>query len=499
MAPTLSKLPGEDGAPKNESSTSSSTSGVNLPPAGCTRGGRRFAPNRDGNDTEGDVQQEDEPSPDNAEAEPHSEPSGPPNDAEEDQPTTPLRNQPLISSPTSSTRLSPRKRTTTTRLTYSLGGSSLPTSGKKKSLPSARERRRKAQERKSPRSRPPKKRGPQSSDDDSDFSENETRKQPPLKKSTTKKQKMQTAQSSKPSKKRKLRDFQAINDAKKRRKERGQFFATATNQVLEQFKANFYLALVGNENAKKGNKQMISREQYEFMVEVLRNPDGSRHHMKYKWLSKYMVVEINEGGTDKYVIMTQADNIEDAKKVCMYDELWQALLKEHQEDHVAARNLHQRVSQKWSNIPRDVCSVFCNCCPICNERAVPGRKPTTATTPIITHGTFSHMQIDLVYFQNIAVSGSNALMSLFDHSSKLEWSTPLCGKTQMDVVGELFVIFNIIGAPKVLQPDNGPEFGKIGLLKDQGCSPIEMSDEVRTSLIFCILYLLLMVNIILPS
>jgi len=78
-------------------------------------------------------------------------------------------------------------------------------------------------------------------------------------------------------------------------------------------------------------------------------------------------------------------------------------------------------------------------------------------------GFASRGQVDLIDMQYLAVDNENFkwLLTYIDHGCKLLWTAALKQKTARGVSIALLDIFSVIGAPLILQSDNGREFSGI--------------------------------------
>ena len=99
------------------------------------------------------------------------------------------------------------------------------------------------------------------------------------------------------------------------------------------------------------------------------------------------------------------------------------------------------------------------------------RKPAIAGhKPILTNGLGSRGQVDLIDLQSCPDGSCKFLLNYQDHGIKLYDNRALTTKRNTAVAFALLDIFTMIGAPAILQTDNGREFsgaaGKSVLLTD---------------------------------
>lgn len=78
--------------------------------------------------------------------------------------------------------------------------------------------------------------------------------------------------------------------------------------------------------------------------------------------------------------------------------------------------------------------------------------------PITSKDFNSRGQVDLIDLQSMPDDGFKWVMVYQDHLTKFCVLRPLPNKTADQVAKELYSIFCLLGAPHVLQSDNGREF-----------------------------------------
>ena len=113
------------------------------------------------------------------------------------------------------------------------------------------------------------------------------------------------------------------------------------------------------------------------------------------------------------------------------------------------------------SITRSMCARFVKLCPVC-IRAQPRKARAAGHQPIITHGYCSRGQVDLIDFQSLKDREYAWLLVYQDHGTKFCMLIPLTSKRKDAVAMALIRIFTMLGAPAILQTDNGREFAKVG-------------------------------------
>ena len=209
----------------------------------------------------------------------------------------------------------------------------------------------------------------------------------------------------------------------------------------------------------------------------------------YAWAKKYEV--ITAGGASVLVFKAEAPQRPDgedgaAVEAAVPPALDAAVRVTHQgkvfEDlhsvhisggHSKGKAFRDAVKTKFGkSVPQWVLEMILETCPTCTRRLP--RKPSSAGhKPIITVGLGSRGQVDLIDFQSCPDGSFKFLLNYQDHGIKLYDNATLTSKRNAAIAFALLDIFTRIGAPAILQTDNGREFsGAAG-------KGLKLSDEVR--------------------
>ena len=113
-----------------------------------------------------------------------------------------------------------------------------------------------------------------------------------------------------------------------------------------------------------------------------------------------------------------------------------------------------------TSVKRDACLAFVKCCPHCIQ-ARPRKPKAAGHKPIRTKGFASRGQVDLIDFQSFPDRDFKWLLVYVDHGIKFCQLVPLTSKRADGVAVALLKIFSTIGAPAILQSDNGREFSNV--------------------------------------
>ena len=144
--------------------------------------------------------------------------------------------------------------------------------------------------------------------------------------------------------------------------------------------------------------------------------------------------------------------------------------------HCKARAFQNRVSAKFGkSIPGWAVLLLAETCPVC-VRKLPRKTTSAGHQPILTKGLGSRGQVDLIDMQSCPDKGFKFLLNYQDHGIKLYDNRPLESKRAVAVAFALLDIFTMIGAPAILQSDNGREFSGAA-----GRKSVQLSDEVSAA------------------
>jgi len=90
------------------------------------------------------------------------------------------------------------------------------------------------------------------------------------------------------------------------------------------------------------------------------------------------------------------------------------------------------------------------------------------------HPPSTLLQVDLIDFQSFPDGDFSWLLVYQDHGTKYVMLVPMVSKRKDSVAAALLRIFTVLGAPAILQSDNGREF--------YGAARRQPRDEAETSL-----------------
>lgn len=213
----------------------------------------------------------------------------------------------------------------------------------------------------------------------------------------------------------------------------------------EEFEAKLFEFYAGR---KKCNRAVWTRKEVESVTLALHDVRNPRNHyckQKYELLSvgeTSSIIKKRKSSSDPFVAMIALEDF--------YGKLLEAHL---QTGHGGRDKMIYYSREKWV-VTKDACNIFTTCCQTCNrKRAAP--KTGVVVKPISSDGYNIRGQVDLVDFQSCPDGEFKFLMNYQDHGTKFLHLRPLKSKHAVNVATELRKIFLTLGAPRILQSDNG--------------------------------------------
>ncbi len=135
----------------------------------------------------------------------------------------------------------------------------------------------------------------------------------------------------------------------------------------------------------------------------------------------------------------------------LFDRLWEA----HQmSGHKGRDIMHHQMSKRYANVGKSSCIALVNVCEACQLKRKTARKGLVIK-PIVSPDMNSRGQVDLIDYQSMPDGDFKYVMVYQDNLTKFCVLRPLKKKTAAAVATELISIFSTMGAPHILQSDNG--------------------------------------------
>ncbi|XP_068209311.1 KRAB-A domain-containing protein 2-like [Palaemon carinicauda] len=211
---------------------------------------------------------------------------------------------------------------------------------------------------------------------------------------------------------------------------------------------------------EKCSKYLIPKDAYFQMIEDIRRASErknakSRH--EYYLMSKYEVLQC--GNVEKIIKTRQTLGSTRVYYVSIEDTF--DIVKRA---HVAtgrswqSRHNDKELQVKYDNIQRDTIELFKSLCLECQKKRKRPMTKGVVVKPIPSTEFSSRGQVDLIDMQSMSCRTFKWIMVFQDHLTKFCVLRPLTSKRAAEVAFQLADIFLLLGAPVILQSDNGSEF-----------------------------------------
>ena len=126
--------------------------------------------------------------------------------------------------------------------------------------------------------------------------------------------------------------------------------------------------------------------------------------------------------------------------------------------HGGRDRMAKEVNKRYANITCDALELFKSYCQECQKKRKRPRTQGVVVRPILTKEYASRAQIDLIDMQSMTRNSFSWILVYQDHLTKFVILRPLTSKCAAEVAHHLLDIFLLVGAPAILQSDNGSEF-----------------------------------------
>lgn len=177
--------------------------------------------------------------------------------------------------------------------------------------------------------------------------------------------------------------------------------------------------------------------------------------LDYRRIKRYDILSI--GDVEK-LIKKRSTNDDEIKYFCHIDELYEIIHKAHIDTgHKRTRCMDKELKKKYCNITRDVIDIYLRLCGQCQLKKK-NKGKGLVVRPILSNNMNSRGQVDLIDMQTEPDKDYKFILNYQDHLTKFVFLKPLKSKRAAEVAYNLLDIFCIIGAPNILQSDNGREF-----------------------------------------
>jgi hypothetical protein len=126
--------------------------------------------------------------------------------------------------------------------------------------------------------------------------------------------------------------------------------------------------------------------------------------------------------------------------------------------HGGIHKTYKELKKQFANISREVIKLFIQLCEQCILKKKRSETSKLIVRPITSSDFNSRGQVDLVDYQSCPDGDFKWVMHYQDHLTKFSILRPLKSKRAAEVAYQLTDIFLLLGAPHILQSDNGREF-----------------------------------------
>jgi len=218
----------------------------------------------------------------------------------------------------------------------------------------------------------------------------------------------------------------------------------------------FFELLQRERENSKVNSVSMNKVKYELLVNKVKSLKLKSHKdgNDYRFLKRYDIIEVN-GVTKLISPVTEQDSI----KYFVYDEdLFQVLNDAHiTTGHGGRDRMIKNLKMKYKNITYKDILIFLSLCESCLQKQKNPKKGIVVK-PLLFKELNHRCQVDLIDFQSQPDADHKFILVYQDHLTKFVVLRALKTKTAAEVCDHIIDIFTLLGAPTVLQSDNGREF-----------------------------------------
>jgi len=193
-------------------------------------------------------------------------------------------------------------------------------------------------------------------------------------------------------------------------------------------------------------------EKQEKAVRILKGEwVGEKDRKYYHTLSKFKLVE--------FAGVTRVQRKKDGKLMATVD-TFHTIIKDIHESiqHKGETKTHKKVQEVYSNIPMSAVKKVIVNCVRCVEKCKKKSVRSVVVRPITSSALNDRGQVDLIDYRTEPDGEYKWVLHYKEHLTKFSILRPLQFKKAALVARELLQIFLLLGAPHVLQSDNGREF-----------------------------------------
>ncbi|XP_047591129.1 SCAN domain-containing protein 3 isoform X1 [Lutra lutra] len=223
----------------------------------------------------------------------------------------------------------------------------------------------------------------------------------------------------------------------------------------ENMREKFFRSLAVLLENKSNNTKIFSKAKYCQLIREVKEAKAKarKESVDYRRLARFDVILVQ--GNEKLIEATNGET----DKVRYYlhsEELFDILHDTHLSiGHGGRTRMEKELQAKYRNITKEVIMLYLTLCGACQQKNVKLKKVLTSKPMKEVN---SRCQVDLIDMQLNPDGEYKFIMHYQDLRTKLSFLRSLKSKKPKEVAHALLDIFTIIGAPSVLQSDNGREF-----------------------------------------
>lgn len=222
-------------------------------------------------------------------------------------------------------------------------------------------------------------------------------------------------------------------------------------------KDRFYEEINKSRSDAAKNSVFLKVERYNKLIDdVMYAKTCDKKEPRMYWLLKrYDILEVQN--KRKLIFPMTADDV----NVLYYvtdEELYDVIHNAHVSiGHGGRDRMIKELSRKFKNITRHDVEIYLQLCEPCEQKRKGVRKGIVVK-PMVFSEFNSRCQVDLIDFQSQPDGDFKFIMVYQDHLTKFVVLNALKTKRAEEVAHKLIDIFTLLGAPSILQSDNGREF-----------------------------------------
>ena len=228
------------------------------------------------------------------------------------------------------------------------------------------------------------------------------------------------------------------------------------SEMAELMDVRFKEFLLAKKACDKKSVLMLKQEYFQMMDE-LKEPCSVKlkTSRQYYILGRYEILQC--GDVEK--LIRKRDNLaEDPVYFVNIDEMYDIIKRAHISSGHGGRDKMIQCLSRYADITRESIEVFKSLCTECQIKRKRASTKGVVVRPILSKDFGSRAQVDLIDMQSMTKAQHKWIMVYQDHLTKYCVLRPLTSKRAAEVAFQLMDIFLLLGAPQILQSDNGSEF-----------------------------------------